>query len=310
MDRRERIGIVAACCSSLLGGVSVVATRAVVGAVDPVVLASLRYGIGALCLLPLAAAARAAWPARGDRAAAVALGILFFAAFAWLFNTALAYTTAARGSLALSTLPLLTLVIAALLRAEPLTGAKLAGVAVAMLGVAVALSGRLAGTVPPGAWRGDLIMIATALCGAFYNVLSRPYLKRYPALSWTACGMRSGTAALALAIVLAPVPPHVPAADLATWGPILFLGVAGAALTFWLWSYGLERTTPTRVAITVTLNPMVSMLLAPLVLQEGWSPRLFVGLAAVASGIALTTGQGPAVIAAARDALRPWLDRR
>ena len=61
----------------------------------------------------------------------------------------------------------------------------------------------------------------------------------------------------------------------------------GAALIFWLWSFGLERTTPTRVAITVTLNPITAMAPGALVLHEPFTPHLLLGFACIVIGIAL-----------------------
>jgi drug/metabolite transporter (DMT)-like permease len=126
MPRGEWAGVLAACAASALGGTAVVTTRAVVGAVDPLTLAALRFLIGAACLLPLALAGRRASPAAGDRAAVLGLGLLFFALFPYLFTLSLSITTAALGALALSTLPLLTLALAALLGAERLTAGLLA----------------------------------------------------------------------------------------------------------------------------------------------------------------------------------------
>ena len=59
--------------------------------------------------------------ADGPGLGVAALGVMFFAVFFVFYNIALAFTTAARGALALSTLPLWTMVVAALLGAEPLT---------------------------------------------------------------------------------------------------------------------------------------------------------------------------------------------
>ena len=53
-----------------------------------------------------------------------------------LYNIAMAYTTAARASLALATLPLQTMVVGALLGVERLTLRKSLGVCIAVLGVA------------------------------------------------------------------------------------------------------------------------------------------------------------------------------
>lgn len=277
-------GVLAASASSLLGGSCVVATRYAIGATDPLTLALLRYGIGVICLLPLAWWLRSIAVAKADRLPMALLGLLFFAVFPVLFNASLAYTTAPRGSLALSTLPLLTLLFASALRAERLTGLKLAGVLVAAGGVATALSGQI-GDTQPDAWIGDLLMVATAACGAVYNVLAGPYLRRYPALVVTAWAMLAGV--LALIVVNVGQGVSVPVLGPGEWAVVAFLGVVGAALTFLLWSWGLEYTTPTRVAVTVTLNPVASMVLAALLLGEAVTPRLMLGLVAVIAGIAL-----------------------
>ena len=88
------------------GGTAIVATRVLAGAADPTTIGLLRFGGGALLLLPLALIKGERWPSRGDWPAGIGLGLLFFGLFPVLFNAALIYTTAARGALALSTTPL------------------------------------------------------------------------------------------------------------------------------------------------------------------------------------------------------------
>ncbi len=286
--RQNTAGVLAACASSTLGGAALVATRGLMDATDPATLATLRYGIGAACLVPLALAARLPWPRGRDAVATASLGVLFFAAFSWLLNASLSLTTAARGALALSTMPFLTLLVARAAGAEALTAARLLGVGCATAGVAVALSGDLAGT-PPGAWRGDLVMVAAALCGAVYNVLARPYLRRHPTLTFTALAMLAGSAVSgALALTgggLATLAGFGPPA----WAAVAFLGLAAGALGLYLWSYALEHAGPTSVAVTVTLNPVVALALGVAVLGEAWGMRLLIGLAGVVGGVLLVS---------------------
>ena len=134
-------------------------------------------------------------------------------------------------------------------------------------------------------------MVATALCGALFNVLSRPYLRRYPALSFTAAAMVAGAAAMVALAFVTGSPGRLAGLDAGQWGAVAFLGVAGAALTFYLWCYGLERTTPTGVAVTVALNPVVALALGVGLLGEPWGWPLLVGLAAVAGGVVLVNAQ-------------------
>jgi drug/metabolite transporter (DMT)-like permease len=147
--------------------------------------------------VPLALRHVATRPGRRDLIGIAGLGLLFFALFPILFNAALIFTTAARGALALSTLPLLTMVAAALLGHEPLTRRKAAGVLIAMGGVAVALVSGLA-AVPPGAWRGDALMIGAALCMALYSIWSRPFIARFGAIPFTTMAMGTGAVCLVL----------------------------------------------------------------------------------------------------------------
>jgi drug/metabolite transporter (DMT)-like permease len=284
----EIIGVLAAVTSSSIGGLAVAITRLVVGATDPVTLGAFRFGIGSLLLLPLVWGKRRLWPHARALASIAGLGLLYFGVFPVLFNWSLIYTTAARGSLALSTLPVLTMLVAALLREEPLTRLKTAGVIVATLGVAVALLTDL-GSAPAGAWQGDVLMIGAALCMAFYSVWSQPLAKRYGTIVYTALAMTFGACAL---VLLAWARAGFAASARfgpVEWSAVGFLGIFGGAATFLLWSYALERTTPTRVAIAVTVNPIVSALFAAHALDEPISANLMLGLLLVTSGIAIAT---------------------
>ena len=173
----ELTGMLAAVLSSAFGGSSIGATRYLAGAADPLAIGSFRFGIGVLLLAPLATLGGGRWPERRDWLGVAGLGLLFFALFPLLFNASLIYTTAARGALALSTLPLLTMAVGAALGVEALTWRKTIGVLIAMLGVAFALVSGF-GAAPPGAWRGDLFMVAAALCMALYGVWSKPFIRR------------------------------------------------------------------------------------------------------------------------------------
>jgi drug/metabolite transporter (DMT)-like permease len=231
----------------------------------------------ALCL-------RARWPRGRDWIAVVALGCLLFGLCFALFNLGLVYTTAARGSLAVSTLPLLTMSAGAALGIERLTLRKASGVLIAISGVATALVTGLA-SAPADAWRGDLIVIAGASCMALYNVWSRPFITRSGPLAYVTATMGAGAALLGViawasggfAIVRDFGTPQVLA--------ILYLGVIGSALSFFLWVSALERTTPTRVASTLTINPVTASIFAAFLLGETVGFNLLLGVVAVAIGI-------------------------
>lgn len=281
-------GVWVAVVSCCFGGGAAVATRYLVGAADPFTLAAIRFGGGVLCLLPLLLLVSVRWPSRQDWPAFAGLGLLFYALFFVLYNLALGFTTVARGTLALSTLPLMTMIAGRVLGIEPLGVRKTAGVAIAMLGVALALSAGLS-DAPAGAWRGDLVMAAATLCMALYNVTSRPFIQRSSALGFLIAGMGVGGGMLAVTSVFSGG-----AAAIAGFGvrealAAVYLAVGGGALAFFLWVYALQHASPTRVANTMTINPAVAGLLAAVLLDEPITAPLVVGLVAVFAGIWIST---------------------
>jgi drug/metabolite transporter (DMT)-like permease len=284
----EWIGVTIALASSCLGGTAAAITRYLVGNADPITLAILRWGIGFACLLPTALILGVRWPPRRDWPAVSLLGTCFFGLFFVLYNIAIGFTTAARASLALATLPLHTMVIAALLGIEPLTVRKSAGVCVAVLGVVAALAYGLS-AAPSGAWRGELIMTGAVMCMAFYNVWSRPFIQRSSALGFLTVGMGAGAAALILAGSLTGSVAVLRGFETPQWIAGVYLGVGGGALAFILWVMALERATPTRVANTMTVNPVAAGLLATQLVGEPITPNLVLGLAAVFAGIWIAT---------------------
>lgn len=289
----ELTGILLALVSSILGGTAAAVTRYLVGNADPITLAILRWGIGFAVLLPVTLLMRAKWPPRADWPAVAALGLCFFGLFFVLYNIAVGYTTAARASLALSTLPLQTMVVGALLRIEPLTFRKSLGVGIAVLGVFAALASGLA-AAPEGAWRGELIMTGAVLCMAFYNVWSRPFMQRSSALGFLTVGMGAGAAALVLVGVLGGRVEALTSFGAPQWIAGIYLGVAGGALAFILWVMALQRTTPTRVAVTMTVNPIAAGILATVLVNEPITLNLVLGLIAVFAGIWIATTQSAA----------------
>jgi drug/metabolite transporter (DMT)-like permease len=299
---RDLVGIAAAVTSAFLGGTAAVATRFLVGEWDPLIVALIRYGIAACCLVLAARPARIFRISRAELPVVLGLGTLMFTVFPLLFSFGLAYTTAARGALALSAMPVLTMLLARLTLGEPLTPQRMAGVVLAMTGVAWALVG--SASPVGGTWLGDLIMLGTAGIGSIYAVLCRRLLRSDPLL-FTARAATLGTLLLASLMVATGGLARLPRLDATGWVVALYLGVLGGALSFWLWNVGLERTSATNVGVAVTVNPVSAMLFGALLLGEPLTPSLGLGLLLVVSGIVLTAMAGRPAAKVAPDAASP-----
>ena len=284
----EAVGVAIAIVSSALGGTAAAVTRYLVTDADALTIATLRWGIGFVGVIAAALILRARWPQRRDWLAIAVLGVAFFALFFILYNIAMSMTTATRASLALSTLPLWTMLAGAALRVEALTLRKSLGVGIAILGVFGALAADLS-IAPLGAWRGELIMTAAVLCMAFYNVFSRPFIARSSALGFLSVGMGAGAAALIIVGLVTGRLAVLANFGAPQWIAGVYLGIGGGALAFILWVMALERASPTRVANTMTVNPIAAGLLATQLVGEPITLNLVIGLVAVFAGIWIAT---------------------
>lgn len=274
----------AAAFASVFFGASVTATRFVVAEIEPLTLAFLRYLIGALCLLPFLVARKQPRIASTDLLTIGALGIVFFGLFPWSFSAGLQFIPASRAAVWLASMPFLTFALALLVRSERFSLPKASGVALATIGAVLALGIEDARQGSDRAWLGDLLLFVTACCGAVYFVFSRGVLKRLPALLVTCFSMVAGVLFLG---VIASVSGRLSAPDVTglAWVALVFLGTFGAAIGFYLWLWALQRLSPTRTAVFLTLNPIAATLLSVLLLGERLTFTFVIGLAFVLFGI-------------------------
>jgi drug/metabolite transporter (DMT)-like permease len=112
---------------------------------------------------------------------------------------------------------------------------------------------------------------------------------RYPSLAITGQAMAAGALALMPLALAQGLALHTRTITPSGWAALLFLGTLGGAVGFGLWSYALRRSTPSKVAVFLALNPITAIGLGVLLLHEPVTSRLLVGLVAVIAGIQLAT---------------------
>ncbi|MGH6862099.1 MAG: DMT family transporter, partial [Phyllobacterium sp.] len=157
------------------------------------------------------------------------------------------------------------------------------------------------------AWKGDLLMVAAALCMSLYTVWSRPFIRRSGALPFATIGMSIGAFTLICLSLLRGSFAPVSTLDATQWIALAYLGVFGSAVTFFLWAFALAHTTPTRVAISVTVNPISASLVGAIMLAEPIGLNILLGVLAVLLGIwiAAATSRMPVCVAGGRPGRPP-----
>lgn len=284
--RPETLASLAAALVGIQVGAGIVASRFVIDQTQPASLAMMRYGIGALCLLPFVLNASPVHFSRRDLTPMALLGIVQFGIVIALTNYALQFVPAARVALIFATLPLQTMLVAALLRQESLTLFKALGVTVTLVGVGLALGERAL----EGAWRIDLIVLLSASAAAICTVLYRPYLKKYPALQVSSFGMVASVLFLTLLAFREGFYASLPSFTPMGWLAVLFVGTT-SGVGYYLWLWALNHTTPTKVTIFLALNPITATVLGTLFLDERPTLSLVMGLIFVVLGLVVAHRQ-------------------
>jgi drug/metabolite transporter (DMT)-like permease len=265
---------------------------------DGLTLSAIRFGIGAVCLLaPALTLFRRRFLAvsRADLARLAGLSLLGMGGMSVLLFCGQALTTASTAALLMQLAPVLTLVLAAVL-GERVRTPQWVGIVLGFLGCL------LIGEVwrAHGHWRGDLLVLASATCWAVYTVLGRGVVHRvggYAATTWAM--VFGGAVLLGLRVLLPALLPHLaltwPAPRGELWWPILYLGLCPTGLAFFAWYEALDRLALPLVNVIQYAGPPCTLLLAWWWLHEAIGPMQWLGIAAMAAGIVLTSLRNPNV---------------
>lgn len=153
----------------------------------------------------------------------------------------------------------------------PITAAALAAAGAGVAGVAMLVLGPDAALDPVGVAAG----IGGAVSMAAGTVLSRKWAPPVSALRFTAWQLTAGGVLLVpLALMLEPPLPPLTAAN---WAGMIWLGLIGAALTYWVWFRGIARLEPGAVSILGMMSPVTAVLLGWVVLGQALSPVQIAG---------------------------------
>ena len=289
---RQLLGCAALVGATLLWSGSFVVARALHDEVSPVALNYLRWVLAAALLLVLfgrgIAAARRAL--RREWKLVVAAGLTGMAAFHTCMFYALQHTGALNAVLILSLSPVAILSISWLATGKAIGPAQAIGAGVSLVGAAwLVVRGDPSALAGLQVNRGDAWMLAGVALWAAYSVL----LQRRPAdLAPGVLLAASAAAGVALMTPLYAFELARGAAGLSlnagVLGGILYLGLGGAVVAFFLWSRGVAAVGAATAGQFLHLLPLFGAVLAVVLLGERIAPYHFAGALLIFAGIACT----------------------
>lgn len=255
------------------------------GHVDPLLASALRLGIAAILLSPAIARARRAGRVDGRVLRFAALGGVLYALHFGTWVASLSRTTVA-ASVTLVTASPIFLAIVAAMRGQDRPSRSLVG-AIALTTVGVAIIGSADARFDPVALEGDLLALVGAVAMGGYLLVARELGDALDAAAF------SGTcAAIGAAVLFAGWALGGSFAELGAIGELGWLWIALAALIpqaigHTLLTRALHRATPTVVGLATCSEPVLSTLLAIVLLHETPPAIVALGCAVTLAGVLL-----------------------
>jgi len=266
----------------VIAGGNVVAIRYLVArqGLDPLWTAATRFLVAALLFGIIAAVLRAPMPRGKALVGSILYGGLGFGGFFGFGYWGLRDAPAAAGGVILATAPLITFLLALAHGAERFRWSGLLGAAIVVGGTAVVVSDGLDQGVPLGAL---LAILAAAACGAEGSIIVKLSPRVHPA-AMNAIGMAVAAVLLLLLTVVFDESYALPSTGLA-WASQAYLIVFGSVAVFALYLFVLSRWTASAVSYEFVLIPLVGILFAAWILEEGVTGTFAVGAVLVLIGV-------------------------
>lgn len=284
--RRRTAGVLLALTSAGSFGVMPVLTKIVYeDGAEPVGVLAVRFTLAAALLLALARVRGEALPRGRPLVALAALGGIGYVTQALCYFFALERISAGLTSLLLYFYPALVVLLGALLLRDRPRPLAVGCVAVATLGTVLTV-----GPVGRGQVVGVLLGLASALLYALF-VLGNSRVKGVPPFASAATAITAGAVSYdLLALVTRPRFPEAPSAWLALVGIAVFGTVVAVSAFF----AALALLGPADTAVVSTVEPVVAIAVAGLVLGERLSPLQLAGGAVVLLAVGVLARVRPA----------------
>lgn len=274
----------AAVVTVVLWASAFVVIRAAGDQLSPGPLAFGRLLVGTAALMLIALRYRRPFPRGRSLALVVGYGVLWFAGYTVVLNTAERHLDAGTAALLVNVAPILVAVVAGLLFGDGFPRPLVVGLTVAFAGVVIIAVGGDDGGVADGT--GIVLGLVTAALYAAGVLLQKVALRSVDVVTatWVACA-----AGLLATLPFAPQA----AAEFADAGVgaiagVVFLGVGPTAIAFTTWAYALARTDAGRMAATTLTVPAMAVLLSWAALGEVPTRWGLVGGALALGGVAIS----------------------
>ena len=258
--------------AAAFGAMAIFARQAYAAGADVHGVLLARFAIAGALLAAVMLASRRAWPRGRALAVAIGMGGVGYVGQSILYFTALRHASAGLVALLLYAYPVIVTLLAAAFLHEPLTRRRAVLLAVGFAGIALTVGGG------DGAALGFALGLAAALVYSVYIVVGARELRAVdPVAASTVICLSAAATLLAASLAREPVLPEAPAG----WAAIAAIAVVSTAVAILAFFAGLKRVGAANASMLSTLEPVVTVALAWLLLGETLSAAQVAGGAVV-----------------------------
>jgi len=272
--------VLVAISAAAFGTLAILGRYAYAEGMDTLTVLFLRFSLSAGVMAVLLVTRREPLPRGLTLLQLVGMGAVGYVGQAFSYLTALKYASSGLVALLLYLYPVFVAILSAIWLREQITRIKTAALGLALAGTAL--------TVGPegGQFLGVLLAISAAAIYSVYIMVGAQVMKQVSAIQsstviFASAGGMSG-------ILMMGNGPHLPATGVG-WAVIGSIVLIATVLPVVAFLAGLERIGPTNAAMLSTLEPVVTVLLAAMLLRETLKPITLLGGGLVLVAVLLLT---------------------
>jgi drug/metabolite transporter (DMT)-like permease len=215
------------------------------------------------------------------------LGFLGITFHQWLQSNGLQTAQATTTAWIISTSPAFIAMLGWMVLKEKLSIQQSLGIGLAMLGVlAVVSKGNLAAlAVGKFGNTGDFLILISSVNWAVFSILSRRGLKNHPSTMMTFWVMTIGWLLTSVAFIAGKSYVEIPLLDTRGWIAMIFLGIFTTGLAYIAWFDALAQLPAAQTGAFLFIEPLTSMVVASIILNEQVTLVSVLGGAVILFGI-------------------------
>ena len=252
-------------------GGSFIATKIAVGQISPTTVVWLRFALGIpLILFAVIIRKQFAFPKGNEWWYFALLGFLGISFHQWLQSNGLQTAQATTTAWIISTSPAFIAILGWMVLKEKLNLVQSLGIVLAMIGVLAVVSKGDFSSIAAGNFGtyGDFLILISSVNWAVFSILSRHGLKNHPSTRMTFWVMTLGWLFTSVTFIAGRNYTELAQLDYRSWMAMIYLGVFTTGLAYIAWFDALSQLPAAQTGAFLFIEPLTSMAVASVVLNE------------------------------------------